>query len=219
MEQRTAERLVGVLFIVATVAGVLSVALIAADPATAVAQPARTRLGALLVLTMIVAIALIPAAAFPILRRYDEGVAAAYLAARSLEAAVLLPAAIGPLLLLQLDAAKTAGTSASLLVGYEQWGGPSSAAIFSVGALLLNLLLYRGRLVSRFISIWGLAGAGLHLIGSVLVTLEVLAPRSPSMIALAVPIAINELVLAVWLIARGTSHPAHDVATARAYAP
>lgn len=215
MEQRTAAKVGGALFIIATVAGVLSGTLISADPAAAIAQPDRTRLGALLVFVMIMAIALIPAAAFPILRRYDEGLAAAYLAARGLEAAVLLPAAIGPLLLLQLDAAQVASTPA-LLLSCEQWGGSFSATIFCVGALILNGLLYRTRLVPRFISTWGLAGAALHLIGSVLVIFEVLAPRSVPLVALAVPIALNEMVLAVWLLVRGFSHPARDADGARA---
>ncbi len=43
----------------------LSATLISTDPAAAVAQPARTALGALLVFLTIMAIALIPAAAFP----------------------------------------------------------------------------------------------------------------------------------------------------------
>ncbi len=206
MDRRTAARVVGALFIIATVAGVLSVTLISTDPATAVAQPARTALGALLVFVMIMAIALIPAAAFPILCLHDEGLAAAYMAARVLEAAVLLPAAVGPLLLLQIDAAEGASAhTAALLLGYEQWGGAFSTAIFCVGALILNGLLYRARLVPRLISTWGLAAAMLHLAGSVLVLFDVLAPWSPPLVALAVPIAINEMVLAGWLLVRGVS--------------
>lgn len=205
MDGRTAARVVGTLFIIATVAGVLSVTLISTDAAAAVAQPARTALGALLVFVMIMAIALIPAAAFPVLRIHDEGLAAAYMAARVLEAAVLLPAAIGPLLLLQLDAAQAGADTAALLLGYERWGGSFSTTVFCVGALILNALLYRARLVPRLISTWGLAGAMLHLVGSVLVVFEVLAPASPPLIALAVPIAINEMVLAGWLLVRGFS--------------
>ena len=209
MNRPTAARVVGALFIIATVSGVLSVTLISTDPASAVAQPARTALGALLVFVMIMAIAIIPAAAFPILRRHDEGLAAAYLAARSLEAAVLLPAAIGPLLLLELGTAQDASTSA-LLLGYEQWGGSFSTTIFCVGALILNGLLYRTRLVPRLISTWGMAGAVLHLMGSVLVVFQVLAPWSAPIVALTVPIGINEMVLAGWLLVRGFSHPAAE---------
>jgi hypothetical protein len=207
-------RIVGTLFIIATVAGVLSVALISSDPATAVAQPARTALGAFLVFAMIMAIALIPAAAFPVLRVHDQGLAAAYVAARGLEAAVLLPAAIGPLLLLQLDAAQLSARTGALLLGYEQWGGSFSTMAFCVGALVLNGLLYRARLVPRVIATWGLAGALLHLLSSVPVIFGVLAPRSALVVALAAPIALNEMVLAGWLLVRGFSAPLPDAADA-----
>jgi hypothetical protein len=200
MDRRTTARVVGALFIIATVAGALSVTLSPTDAAAAVAQPARTASGALLIFVMIMAIALIPAAAFPVLRRHSEGLAAGYLSARALEAAVLLPAAIGPLLLLELDASPPA---AELLLGYEQWGGHFSTIIFCIGALILNVLLYRAKLVPRFISTWGMAGALLHLMGSVLVILGILAPRSLTNVALAVPIALNEMVLAGWLLVRG----------------
>ena len=49
---------------------------------------------------MAAAIAMIPPMIFPVLKEHGEGVALGYVVARSVEVVLLLPAAIGPLVLL-----------------------------------------------------------------------------------------------------------------------
>ncbi len=73
---------------------------------------------------------------------------------------------------------------------------------FSIGALILNYLLYQSKLIPRFISVWGLIGAVL-LLAAGLLGMFGLSPASMISIILTIPIGLNEMVLAVWLIGKG----------------
>jgi hypothetical protein len=75
------------------------------------------------------------------------------------------------------------------------------AIIFSVGAALFYYLFYRSRLIPRWLSIWGLLGAALYLAAPLFDLF------GSSFGALMAPLALQELVLAVWLIIRGFDSP------------
>jgi hypothetical protein len=64
-------------------------------------------------------------------------------------------------------------------------------------------VFYRSRLVPRWLAGWGLVGATLVTVSGLLVMLRVAAPLGTTQIVLALPIAVQETVLAVWLIAKG----------------
>ena len=94
-----------------------------------------------------------------------------------------------------------------------------TAIPFALGALMFYVLLYRSRLVPRWLSTWGLVGAALYIV-----------PPFGSMFglsfgALMAPLAVQEMVLAVWLIAKGFSpaalaaEPAGEKSGWRAPAP
>jgi Domain of unknown function (DUF4386) len=204
----------------ATAAGVLSLPLLGIqnDPdflVSASANRDRLVLGVVMVVAMILAIIMIPAVLFPVLKRHNEALALGYVAARIVEAVVLLPAAVNPLLLLVLSSEYTAAgspdaahfeTLRTLILAYDDPGLPISATVFCVGALILNYLLYRSNLVPRAISIWGFAGAALYLVGGLLGMFDLPIPSSVQ-VALTVPIAVNEMVLAIWLIVKGFNQP------------
>ena len=68
---------------------------------------------------------------------------------------------------------------------------------FVLGALMFYVLLYQSRLVPRWLSVWGLVGAALYIV-----------PPLGSMFGLSLvffmaPLALQEMVMAVWLIAKG----------------
>jgi hypothetical protein len=66
--------------------------------------------------------------------------------------------------------------------------------------VLLNCLLYRSKLVPRWLSVWGLAGAILSFANYV--------PEFfgfASIEPLFYPIAVQEMVFAVWLIVKGVN--------------
>lgn len=205
---------VGVLFILATAASLVSTGLTApylggADYLTRIAQDAdRMIAGGLFAIAAAVSVALIAAVLFPVLKRYGEGLALGYLVMRVLEGVALLADGVIMLMLVTVSrqyvsAAATERMSLQVLgttlLGAHGWAFALDPVIFGPGALLFYYVLFRSRLVPRWLSVWG-------LIGAVLVTaLGLLAMFGPLVVLLAIPIAVQEMVLAVWLIAKGFS--------------
>lgn len=74
------------------------------------------------------------------------------------------------------------------------------AYVFIVSAFLFYILLLKTKLVPRFISIWGIVACCTLLIANVVGLLGV---SSPALGALMAPIFLNEIFLAIWLMAKG----------------
>lgn len=77
--------------------------------------------------------------------------------------------------------------------------------IFSIGAMMQYTVLYSSELIPRFISVWGLISAVLIFTGVLLGMLE-LNLNFPGMsfeLIFVIPIAIQEIVMALWSILKG----------------
>lgn len=189
---RKAAALIGVLYISGTVAFVLSAVVTMAD---------QLALGSLLVLLAGFALAMVPVVFWPVGRRHSETLAMGYIVFRgAIETILYIGIALGWLVLLMLSAEPGAGRMADLVrsvlaVTSEQLLGIP----FALGALLFYALLHRSRLVPRWLSAWGLVGGVLYLVAPILAMLG-----SPNQFLMG-PLAVQEMVLAVWLIARGFS--------------
>ena len=81
--------------------------------------------------------------------------------------------------------------------------GQVAVLAFGLGALMYYWVFYRSRLVPRWLSAWGLVAIALVMVSGVLVMLRLAEPMSTTQVVLALPIAVQEMVLAVWLIAKG----------------
>lgn len=207
MRSSNAGRLTGVLFLTATLSGILGSILLGPlddlTTATEVAgQADRLTTGALFILVMIAAITLIPVAVFPVLRTQGEPVALGYLATRLLEAILLLPAALGPLALIAL-ARSGSDTARPDIRSYAQWGLPASQFFFCGSVIILNVVLYRSVLLPRWIPAWALAAVVPYLADAFLITYDQTTASSTLHNLLLAPLALNELVLAIRLIATG----------------
>jgi hypothetical protein len=206
MQTRTSARVVGLLFIIATAAGILSVTLKPSDliSATDLAKiHPQVATGALMVLVMAAAIAMIPPVLYPILKGHNEAFALGYVVARTIEVVLLLPAALGPLLLLSITDPGLFNGVRELSQTYETWGGPASVVFFCLSVVLLNYLLFRTRLVPRLISGWALLAVLPYLADGILIMFGRLGTSSALHNLLDLPLALNEMVLAVWLLAKG----------------
>ena len=69
-------------------------------------------------------------------------------------------------------------------------------------------VLYQSRLVPRWISVWGLAALVPYLAAVFLALFALVDPMSSNAILLYIPLAVQEMVMAVWLIVKGFSSSA-----------
>ena len=225
-------RIVGALFIIATATAVIGDLLLRPirDDADFLgdfaAHEDRVIIGVLTEVVLALSVVAIAALLFPILKRQNEGMALSYVGVRILEGAIILVGGLSSLLLLSAsDASVEAGASdvaikpvGDLLIEVREWTdllGP--AIVFGVSALILYSLLYQAELVPRWLSVWGFIGAVLILVAGLL---QMWGEDSTSVtsILLTIPIGLNEMVLAVWLMAVGVKSPIGDPEPLRAEA-
>lgn len=211
---RRIEIIVGVLFITATVAYSLGVILL--DPiiqgsdylTKATENENQMLVGALLVLIDSVAVAGIGILLFPILKKKNENLAFGYAGARIIESVLFMVNAIFLLTLLNLSQ-EFVKAGAPDVVYYKTLGAVLLAAghwayllglglAFAISALILNCLLYQSKLIPRWLSGWGFVGAALVLANFLL---EFFSFDPVEILFL--PIAVQEMVFAVWLIVKG----------------
>ena len=93
-------------------------------------------------------------------------------------------------------------TSGALLLAAKDWTSVVENFPFGLGALILNYVLYQSELIPQWLSVWGLIGATL------LLAMGLLRMFGHSVIYLAIPLILNEMVLAVWLIVIGVNSSA-----------
>ncbi|MGZ4547167.1 MAG: DUF4386 domain-containing protein [Blastococcus sp.] len=214
---RTNARVAGVLFIVATVASVASGPFLApatgSDFLTAADHHAQVATGVVLGFTAALAAPGIAIALYPVLRRFGEGLALGAVGFRIIEGVFY---ALGVMILLSMSTlssefidAGAPGDQHYRALGHTmlaQYHGLVDAGLllaFSVGALMYYLVFYRSRLIPTWLSAWGIVGAVLLLVAGVLVVFDAIGPLSATQVALAAPIGVQEMVLAVWLIGKG----------------
>jgi hypothetical protein len=176
-------------------------------------------IGILLEFVSALGVVLIPVLLFPILRKYSEVLALAYVSFRLFEAILLSVAQIHKLSLVNLsqgyldsggvDASylQNIGDSIQSLIYWVDHDGLIYLVVFVTGTLILNTALYRSRLVPRWLSILGLMSAVAILAGSVMATFDILLVLA---MVLVIPIAFQEQVMAIWLIVKGFS-PSADL--------
>ncbi|MCA9951721.1 MAG: DUF4386 domain-containing protein [Anaerolineales bacterium] len=208
--------LVGVLFIIGTAAGILSGVLTipifdSSDILAAVAaNPSQLVWGAILVLVMGFAVAMIPVLLYPIFKNYNEVLALGAVIFRGvLEAGTYIGIVVCWLLLIslsQMAKTDTSTTLSTLLLETTAWINLMLAIVFSLGALMIYYLFFQSRLIPRWLSGWGFIGAILYLAAPLLIMFD---PQHPPLSldsgvgVLMAPLALQEMVLAVWLIVKG----------------
>jgi hypothetical protein len=219
LSDRRAAISAGALFIVGDIAGFLSLGVLGglikepADLAKIAAHPNRLAAGALLIVAMGVALAVVPIVLYPVFRRFDPVLAMGYVVFRgALETITYLASAAALLALLALskdfvaagapEAAHYATLGSLLLKAQGSIITDMGSIVFAIGAFMYNWLFYESRLVPRWLAVWGLAGAVLYLLSGLLDVFAVSAGY------LLVVLAVQEIVLALWLIVRGFTSPA-----------
>ncbi len=206
--KRTA-RMAGVFFILATVASVVAAVFLGPilakpDYLTAISQ--NQNMVVFAVWSMLVAVVSILGIAitlFPILRKQNENLAIWFFCARVFEAVFYMVAIVFLLSLLSLARTQTGSTElAALLRSMSDVAfNMGTLIVFSLSAVLLGIILYQSQLVPRWLSIWAIIGGLLLFVQGQLVVLDLSTASLEA--SLFVPIALNEMVLAIWLLTKG----------------
>ena len=147
---------------------------------------------------------------FPVVKRQNEAAALGFVAARVLEAGVILVGVVSLLSVVTLRQDASGTDSAALvttgksLVAIHDWTfliGPG--VIPAVNALCLGYLLYRSRLVPQAIPLLGLIGAPILLASATATLFGVYDQVSSAAMLAALPIAVWEGSLGIWLMVKG----------------
>jgi uncharacterized membrane protein len=221
--EKTIARIVGVLFIVATAAPILTAPFTGFLGGGVIGEPApdylarvsenelQVFLGVLIELIWVLAVVGIPVVIFPILKRHNKALALGFYSLRFIEAISTIVASIILLTLLTLsqefvkagvpDASYYQTLGSLLLAARAGAFMIGSGLVWSLSALVLNYVLYRAELVPRWISGWGLLGGALSFATYILQFFDI------SLDILFLPIALQEMVFAIWLIVKGFNLP------------
>ena len=201
-EYRTETIVAGLLFITATGATMISQIIITPMLATPDAVEYVTThrglfvLGVVLEIVNALASAGIAITLFPILWLCARVLAPAYASLRAIEASIGVVAAIGLLLLLT-------PSGSAIAIALHDVTFRLVLLVFRVSTLILYPALFHYRLVPAILSIWGLIGGLMLLASSLLILFGQVEIGSTTDTILSLPIWINEMALALWLIFRG----------------
>ena len=213
MTTKLSSRLIGALFILAFFlygVGFGLVTSVVGTPdslSTISAHQTTLILGAFLMLLNSAAVVSIGVLFFPILEQHGKRTAVGYLAARIVEGVFL---AVGVLFLLMIlplrqHAVDSAGTSAAWIAALASLLMQSNSMAYQVAMMTLGLaslflcsLLFRTKLVPRFISIWGFVGYAIFAMGAIA---EIFGTHVG--VTLSVPGGLFELAFGIWLIIKG----------------
>ncbi|MEU9047016.1 MULTISPECIES: DUF4386 domain-containing protein [unclassified Kitasatospora] len=209
----------GVLFLVTEITAVGGLVLYGpvlkgADYVTGPGADGRVFLGALFELLLAAAVVGTGVTLYPVLRRQHEGAALGYVCARLLEAAVIVVGIIGVLSVVTLRQDFAAGATGSdaaavrtagrALVAVHDWTfliGPNF--VLGANTLVLACLLYRARLVPRFVAVLGLVGGPLICASATAVLFGRYEQVSTAGSLAALPVFVWEVTLALRLIVKG----------------
>jgi hypothetical protein len=144
---------------------------------------------------------------FPILKRQHEAFALGLVAARILESATIF---VGVAFLLSIVTLKQNGAGAGALVTghalvalYNRMFLLGQSFMPAVCDVLLGLLLYKSRLVPRRLSLIGIVGGPVLVIGYLAVLFSTIDQHGALAGLFALPVAVFEFSLGIWLVAKG----------------
>jgi hypothetical protein len=161
------------------------------------------------ILEIIVALAGIGTAVvlFPVLKKQNEGLALGLVASRVLESSTIF---IGVAFLLSIVTLRQAGagadalvTSRALVALYDRIFLLGQSFMPAVCDLLLGFMLYKSRLVPRGLSVIGLVGGPLLIVGYLAVLFGLVGQRDLLAGLSALPVALFEFSLGIYLTIKG----------------
>ena len=210
----------GILILLGIVAGILSITYAVDDPdylIKASASSTSVKVAAFFHLLMAPIYVGIAISLYPVLKKNNQWLAFGFAAFRIIASVFIIVGVIILLLLLTLSQEfvshgnpdfpyyKTIG--GLFQVGRDLTNHVATVLAVSFGGLLFYVLLLRSKLVPRWLSGWGLLGTILTIVASYLIMFQFIEVISQTYILLNIPMAVQEIVLGMWLIIKGFSNP------------
>jgi hypothetical protein len=150
---------------------------------------------------------------YPLLKLYNERLAVGFLSFRIIAVLFLLIGTIILLVILKLSQEYVkAGSSDSsyynmignlLKTSRDLVNHVGMIIMLSIGGIMLYIIMIQSGLIPMWISIWGLFGSSIAILASFLVMIKYIEILTPTYMILNIPIALQEIVLAIWLIVKG----------------
>ncbi|MBI0583364.1 MAG: DUF4386 domain-containing protein [Methanomassiliicoccus sp.] len=219
---RKTAAIVGALFIIATAASLASApflgsALEGSDYILRLSATGNNMvIASVLEIILAISVVAIGVLMLPILRKRVDGLGTAYAGIRLVEAIFIVASAVSLLYMLsagqdyaagRLDETRALSMGASL-ISLREWSLIFGTLIFlGIGGLTLNYGLYRSKLVPRWLSTWGIVGGVCILIYGAMGVFGTDTSSFDATTLLALPIAVQEMVFASWLIVKGFDTP------------
>jgi hypothetical protein len=147
---------------------------------------------------------------YPVLKERNSGLALGSVIFRTIESAFYMVVIVGLMSLVTLGQQFTTAGAADrtslqaigdLLVSIRDHAGLLAVFAFCLGAFMYYYLLFQSRLIPRWLSGFGIVAIILIQVACVLALFS--GNRITSYIPLAAPIAVQEMVLGIWLIVKG----------------
>ncbi len=211
---RKAAILAGVLYFFGIIAGALSVVPIidVSDYLVQVsANASQVTSGAFFQFLMTAAYVGMAITLYPTLKKHNESLALGYVGFRLVAVTFIVIGVILLFLLLTLSqefvnagapVASHFQTIGELLrTGRDLVNHVGAILVMSMGGLLFYFLLYQTKLVPRWLSGWGLVGTAVAIVASFLFMFRVIDLITS--VYMDFPLALQEMVFAIWLIAKG----------------
>ena len=173
------------------------------------ADSSRMTVGAFLCLMMGISLSMMTLFLYPVFRKDSQGLAMGLVLFRgALEGVGYFVTALGLLTLAALGSEAIASGAdpavlqpiGSILYQFLYLKTPISTIFFIIGAACLYISFYRTRLIPRWLAIWGLIGAVPYLANALLHFFHV---ETGIGTYLEMPLAIQEMAMALWLIIKG----------------
>jgi hypothetical protein len=178
------------------------------------ANESLINLGIILQFVMAISCAGISVALYPILRTFSASLAIGAVAFRLVENTLQILLAVSDVALLALSQEFIrAGSPAAfyfqgageIITTASDWMVGAALICFSIGASMYYIVFYQHRLVPRWLSGWGLVSLALAATFSLLVMTGIIPSFGTIQIAANLSILVQEMVFAVWLIAKGVN--------------
>jgi hypothetical protein len=210
-ENKKVGLIVGILYIIGTVSGIMSVVITGRIDnlneyfIQIASKNNQYVLGTLFILCMGFSLAFIPIIIYPILKNQNKILAVGYVIFRgALETAIYITIFVCMLLLLEISKnIKEFENIGFLVFKLRELLTLALVFVFSIGALIFYTGLYKSKLLPHWLSLWGIIAIILHFTTGLFQIFGILTEESFLTNVMNFPIFFQEIVMAIWLIIKG----------------